>query len=56
MRKRNVAVSLGFALVVLPEPVTTVVVAVLICLWYLIQRRRSREARLLDGNLEVVET
>ena len=56
MRKRNVAVSLGLALVVLPEPVTTVVVAVLIFLWYLIQRRRSREARLLDGNLEVIET
>ena len=60
MRKRNMAVSLGMVLVVLPEPVTTVVALVLIFLWCLLQRKRNRDLNFISDNLgdslDIVET
>jgi hypothetical protein len=46
MKKRSSLMSVMLALVVLPEPMTTVIAIMSVCLWCLFQRRRSSRSSL----------
>ena len=56
MRTRHVAMSLVMALVVLPEPVTSIMAVMFICIWCLLQRKRRRALNFFDDSPEVTET
>jgi len=56
MRTRNVAMSLVVAFAALPEPVTSVMAVMFICVWFLLQRKRRKALKLLGDNIEVIET
>lgn len=56
MRTRNVAMSLVMALVVLPEPVTSIMAVMFICVWCLLQRKRRRVLNFFGDSPEVTET
>jgi len=56
MRTRNVAMSLVVAFAALPEPVTSVMAVMFICVWCLLHRKRRKALKLLGDNIEVIET
>jgi hypothetical protein len=41
-KKRTLAASLVIALIVLPEPTTTVLGMILVCIWWLLEGKQSR--------------
>jgi len=55
MRKRGSAMSMVTALIVLPEPMTTVIALVLVCFWCLGQRKRSRGMALSPVTVPTVD-